>query len=141
MVTRVISHLRMHNTRLTAACIGVVYFWFGFLKFIPGSSPAEQLAKDTIGVMTFGLIPPDYSYLLLAIWETALGLLFILNVRRKWVIYLALAHIVCTFTPLIFFPETSFQSGGSLTLTGQYIIKNLIIIAALLSIFPTEAEK
>ena len=133
-----VARLRAHNARLTAACIGIVYFWFGFLKFFPGSSPAEQLAKDTIGVMTFGLMPSDFSYILLAGWETALGILFILNIRRRWVIYLALAHMVCTFTPLFFFPETSFQSGGSLTLTGQYIIKNLIIIAALLSIFPGE---
>lgn len=140
MVARMVARLRANNERLTSTCIGIVYFWFGILKFFPGISPAEQLAKDTMGLMTFGMVPSNFTYISLALWETALGLLFILNIRRKWVIYLALAHMVCTFTPLFFFPETSFQSGGSLTLTGQYIIKNLVIIAALVSIFPQQEQ-
>ena len=122
-------------------CIGVVYLWFGFLKFFPHLSPAEDLAKNTISILTFGFIPEGISYLMLAIWETLLGLLFILNIRRKWVIGLALLHMICTFTPLVLLPELSFQPDSpALTLTGQYIIKNLIIIAALITIYPKNEQ-
>ena len=50
--------------------IGIIYIWFGSLKFFPGVSPAEDLAKETIHLLTFGLITPGLSLLLLALWET-----------------------------------------------------------------------
>ena len=132
---------QMRNVQLLSICIGIVYLWFGFLKFFPGISPAENLAKNTIHELTLGLIPDQVSYIMLAIWETGLGILFLFNYRRKWVIYLALLHMICTFTPLIFFPEISFQSGSpALTLIGQYIIKNVVIIAALIVVFPPKTS-
>jgi len=36
--------------------IGIVFFWFGFLKYFKGLSPAEDIAVRTISTMTFGLI-------------------------------------------------------------------------------------
>jgi uncharacterized membrane protein YkgB len=141
MVARLVENIRISNSHITSVCIGIVYAWFGMLKFFPGGSPAEALAKNTIDTMTLGLLPSDFTYATLAGWETALGILFILNIRPKWVIYLALIHMGCTFMPLFFFPEASFQAGASLTLTGQYIIKNLIIISALISLFPRAQMK
>ncbi len=141
MVARLVEIIRISNAHITSICIGIVYAWFGILKFFPGGSPAETLAKNTIDTMTFGIFPSELTYFALASWETALGILFILNYRRKWVIALALIHMVCTFLPLFFFPDASFQAGASLTLTGQYIIKNLIIISALLTLIPREEIK
>ena len=132
-----IKRIHSRHVQILSVCLGIVYLWFGFLKFFPHTSPAEHLAKDTIHILTFGLIPEQISYLMLAIWETVLGLLFLLNFRRKWVISLALVHMACTFLPLIFFPDISFQEGSpALTLVGQYIIKNFVIIGALITIYP-----
>ena len=81
------------------------------------------------------------SIILLAIWEVGLGLLLIFNLFKRTAIYIALAHMVLTFTPLLFFPNETFGQGPFvLTLVGQYIIKNLIIIAALLSLRPSPKE-
>nr|WP_297787627.1 DoxX family protein [uncultured Allomuricauda sp.] len=122
--------------RMLSISMGVVYFWFGALKFIPNLSPAEDLAKSTIHHLTFGLIPDEVSIILLAFWEVGLGFLFVLGLFRRQVVILALIHMVCTFTPLLFFPNDVFgEEPLSLTLVGQYIIKNLIIIAVLLSIY------
>ena len=116
-----------------AVSIGIIYLWFGILKFFPNVSPAEQLAKDTITMLTFGLIPANISIYLLAIWETVVGVCLILNIWKRPIILVALIHMICTFTPLIFFPHLSFTYAPTqLTLVGQYIIKNLIIIAALI---------
>lgn len=113
--------------------IGIIYVWFGALKFFPNLSPADQLAKDTIYLITFGLIPNNVSIILLALWETLLGVVLILGVWRKAVFYILLIHMICTFVPLFFFEDVSFtNSPYAFTLVGQYIMKNLIIICAAL---------
>lgn len=126
--------------RLLAISIGICYLWFGALKFFPGLSPADSLAKETIHALTLGLVPSDISIILLAIWEVLIGVCLILNVQIRKIIVLTLIHMVCTFTPLIFFPELSFNHAPfTLTLVGQYIMKNLIIIVALLMIYPPKS--
>lgn len=112
--------------------IGIIYLWFGALKFFPGVSPAEELAKETIHRLTFRLISPDLSLLLLALWETAIGVLLILGLYPRVVVRIVLVHMVCTFAPLFLLPGISFTSAPfALTLVGQYIIKNIVIISAL----------
>ena len=129
------------RNNLLAISIGLVYLWFGALKFFPDLSPAEGLAKSTIHVLTFGLIPDGVSIILLALWETWIGVFLIFNVARKMATLLALVHIIFTFTPLLFFPDQVFSGGMPyLTLLGQYIIKNLIIIAALLALLPADIK-
>lgn len=112
--------------------IGIIYLWFGSLKYFPGVSPAEELAKETIHLLTFGLISPELSLLLLAIWETVIGILLISGLFWRFTFWLVLIHMICTFTPLALLPHLSFsQMPFSLTLVGQYIIKNIVIISAL----------
>ncbi|MEW2921167.1 hypothetical protein AB1A65_06840 [Muricauda sp. ANG21] len=126
---------------LLAISIGLVYLWFGALKFFPDLSPAEGLAKSTVHVLTFGLIPDGVALILLALWETWIGIFLVFNVARKTVVLMALVHIIFTFTPLVFFPDQMFSGGMPfLTLLGQYIIKNLIIIAALFSMLNVDLE-
>lgn len=112
--------------------IGIIYVWFGTLKFFPGVSPAEELAKQTVHLLTAKLISPDLSLLLLAIWETVVGLMLIAGIYTTFTIRAVLLHMFCTFTPLFLLPGLSFTSAPfSLTLVGQYIIKNIVIICAL----------
>ena len=133
--------LRLKKINLTAISIGMVYLWFGLLKFFPNVSPAEELAKSTVDQLTFGLLPSNFSFIVLAIWETIIGILLLLNLYNRVVIIAALVHIVFTFSPLFFFPELVFKEVPfSLTLVGQYIAKNIIILSALLLLF-TEKKK
>lgn len=131
-------HTPTQNTKLETwlivlrVSIGIIYLWFGVLKFFPGVSPAEELAKETIHLLTFGLIQPDVSLLLLACWETAIGVLLISGLYLKLVIRIVFVHMVCTFAPLVLLPGLSFTSPPlALTLVGQYIIKNIVIVSAL----------
>ncbi|HEY5573858.1 MAG TPA: DoxX family membrane protein, partial [Anaerolineales bacterium] len=57
--------------------MGIVFLWFGALKFFPDLSPATDLAVRTIDDLTFGLIPENVSLILLASLETAIGLGFL----------------------------------------------------------------
>jgi uncharacterized membrane protein YkgB len=122
--------------------IGIIYLWFGGLKFFPGLSPAEDLAKLTIHKLTFGIIQPDVSLLLLAIWETLIGVILMAGVFKRIIIPLVLVHMIFTFSPFLLLPKLSFSSQPfMLTLVGQYIIKNLIIISAILVIGSYKRDK
>ena len=122
--------------------IGIIYIWFGVLNFFHGVSPAEGLAKDTIEMLTLNLIPSSVSILLLAIWETAAGLLLISGYFLRMAIAVVLVHMACTFTPLLFFPDLSFSASPyAFTLIGQYIMKNIVIVSALMVIYKFEKEK
>ena len=117
--------------------IGIIYLWFGALKFFPGYSPAEDLAINTINKLTFGLIPQPVNIILLAIWECALGLLLITGTWLRAALVCLFVHMLCTFTPLLFFPSVSFKYAPyGFTLVGQYIMKNIIIVCAALVIWP-----
>lgn len=121
--------------------LGIVYLWFGMLKFFPGISPAEALAKKTLTMLTFGLVSTNITYFILALWEVTIGIFLLFNLRIKVVMYLALLHILFTFTPLFLLPAMSFNERVySLTLVGQYIIKNLIIFSALLFVYPEKEQ-
>ena len=123
--------------QLLAISIGVVYLWFGMLKFFPGESPAENLATDTITRLFVGIIPPHISIVLLAVWEVLVGVFLIINFQRKWTVILALVHLVLTFSVFFLLPEQSFKDPPFiLTIIGQYVIKNLVIICGLLVLLP-----
>lgn len=136
-----INFLITKRKRMLIISLGIVYLWFGLLKFFPGISPAEALAKDTLSMLTFGLVPTNVTYLILASWEVMIGIFLLLNLRIKFVIYLALLHILFTFTPLFLLPSMSFNEKiYLLTLVGQYIVKNLIIFSALLFVYPENEQ-
>ncbi len=111
--------------------LGVVFFWFGFLKFFPNVSPAQDVAIRTISVMTFGLIPERLSILLLATWECAIGIGFLTGQLQRFTLLLLFGQMIGTFTPLFFFPGEVFRIAPLVpTLEGQYIIKNIVIVCA-----------
>lgn len=126
--------------QLLRISIGIIYCWFGILKFVAGLSPAEVLAGGTIRLLSFGLLEAPVSIWLLAGWETSIGILLISGIWWKHTSRMVLLHMACTFTPLVLLPESSFTTMPyGLTLVGQYIFKNLIIVSAILVI--TAARK
>jgi uncharacterized membrane protein YphA (DoxX/SURF4 family) len=62
-----------HGPKLLRVSLGIVFMWFGILKFFPSVSPAEELATRTIDVLTRGLIPAAVSLPVLAGWESLIG--------------------------------------------------------------------
>lgn len=127
---------------ILAISIGVIYLWFGVLKFFPNASPAEELAKNTIDILTFHLIPSNSSIILLATWETLVGLFLILNIWRRTTVVIAIIHIIFTFSPIFILTEQVFNNTPfQLSLVGQYILKNLIIIVCLFLLYRAPASK
>jgi uncharacterized membrane protein YkgB len=106
--------------------LGIVFFWFGILKFFPGVSPAEELVRNTIY-----FLDPNTFVPILAAWETLIGLGLITGKFMRLTLLLLFLQMPGTALPLIILPDivwNIFPYG--LTLEGQYIIKNLVLIGA-----------
>lgn len=105
----------------------VVFFWFGYLK-LAGLSPAGPLAEALIA-NTVGLAHFELLYKFLGVLECLIGLLFLFPKTVRIIIPVLFIHMVVVCSPLIFVPELTWQSFMVPTLEGQYIIKNIVIIA------------
>lgn len=128
--------------KLMKLSLGIIFLWYGLLKFFPSLSPAEELAIKTIDIMFFGLISPNLSIKLLAILEVGIGLGFIFGIYTRYVVLIFLGHMLCTFAPLFILPELSFtQAPYAFTLVGQYIVKNIVFILVGILIYQNELEK
>jgi uncharacterized membrane protein YkgB len=111
--------------------IGVIYLWFGVLKFFFGLSPAEHIASQTIHQLTFGLVPDHIAINMLAVGECTLGFLLIICRYMRTVLIMLFIHMTFTFAPFLMFPsETFMHLPYDFTLLGQYIMKNIIIISS-----------
>lgn len=129
---RLIRFLGRTYIPIARAAIFLIFFWFGFLK-LSGASPASPLAEALTGRF-FG---PEWFNLLftaLALLECLIGILFLIPKVTRIVIPLLLLHLVIVSSPLVFVPEMTWQSFLVPTLEGQYIIKNVVIVAVAIGI-------
>ncbi|MGH7888254.1 MAG: DoxX family protein [Candidatus Binatia bacterium] len=128
---RLTAFMARYGITLLRVSVGVVFLWFGFLKFFPGLSPAEDLATRTTQVLSFGLVPPPAALVILAAWECAVGIGLILGVFLRATLLLLWLQMIGTIAPLILFPQEVFNHFPyAPTLEGQYIIKNLVLASA-----------
>ncbi len=105
--------------------LAIIFIWFGLLKPL-GMSPAEELIAKTVYWM-----PPEIFIPILGWWEVLIGVCLLYRPFIRGAILLLFLQMQGTVLPLFLLPEvcyTKFPFG--LTLEGQYIIKNLIIISA-----------
>src|ERR1700675_4704068 len=71
---RITNWMARHGLPLLRISLGIVFLWFGALKFFPGLSPASDLAARTIETLSFGIVPAKVSVPLLAGWECLIGI-------------------------------------------------------------------
>jgi uncharacterized membrane protein YkgB len=123
--------LASHSLRVLRVGMGIIFLWFGMLKFFPGLSPAQDLALNTIHKLTLGMAPAELSLVLLAMLECAIGMGFLTGRYLRVTLLLLIFQMIGTLSPLVLFPNVLFQVGMvAPTLEGQYIIKNVVLIGA-----------
>ncbi len=128
---QITNWMARNGITLLRISLGIIFFWFGVLKFFPGISPAQGLATKTMDVLTLGMISPEISILLLASWECLIGLGLIFGVFLRATLLLLFIQMLGTVTPVFLFPAEVFtQIPYAPTLEGQYIIKNLVLLSA-----------
>jgi uncharacterized membrane protein YkgB len=126
-----------HGMTFLRVSIGVVFLWFGVLKFWPGLSPADQLAMETIDTLFLGLVPETLARVSLAILETTIGVGLIFGKALRLTLLLLIGQMFGTVTPLVLFPDVTWAGFLVPTLAGQYILKNTVLVSAALTIGAT----
>ena len=123
--------MNRYGLLLLRISVGIVFVWFGVLKFFPGVSAAQDLAIRTIELLTFGLVPETLIINGLALWEVLIGIGLISGKFMRETLLLLFLQMIGTFTPIFLFPSEVFNHiPYAPTLEGQYIIKNIVIISA-----------
>ncbi len=138
-IDALITHtMAKYGILLLRVSVGIVFLWFGVLKFFPSFSPAEDLAARTISTLTFGAVEASVSLPILAVWEVLIGLGLISGRFMRATLLLLAVQMLGTITPLFLFPaETWTRFPIAPTLEGQYIIKNLVLVSAAIVIGAT----
>jgi putative oxidoreductase len=110
--------------------LGVVYLWFGVLKLFPGGSPAQDLVERTVSALTFGIIHGDLARLSAAITEIGIAVVLLSFRAPRLCAVVLIAHVVLVSTPLVLFPGEMWSGPLQASFEAQYILKNLVTVAA-----------
>ena len=115
-----------YGSRILRVCLGVVFVWFGWLKVV-GKSPVAELVARTVY-----WVPSEFFVPFLGVWEIAVGVGLLCAVALRLTLFLFWLQMAGTFLVLVVKPDIAFQGGNPLLLTteGEFVIKNLVLIAA-----------
>ena len=124
------KYMSNYGILLSRYSLAMIFIWFGLLKPL-GISPAQELVENT--VYWFDDKATFVNYL--GWWEVVIGFTMCVRPLIRISIFLLFLQIPGTFLPLVLLPEVCFTDFPyGLTLEGQYIVKNLIIISSALVI-------
>lgn len=129
-----ITHwMAKHGIAILRVALGVVFIWFGALKLVPGLSPAEDLVLATVP-----FVPGHVFMPVLAVWEILIGLGFLTGRALRLTILLLALQMPGTISPVFLLPDRVFTAFPyALTIEGQYIVKNLVLIGGALVVGAT----
>ncbi|MBB5801426.1 putative membrane protein YkgB [Saccharothrix ecbatanensis] len=130
----IIDRYQRDQVAVQRVVIGVLYVWFGGLKVIPGLSPVDDLAGHAMSVITMGLVKPSVSMPLLAVAEILIGIGLISGKLPRITVIVALGHMAGIFLTVFILPGEIWATWGVPTLNGQYVVKNAILVCALLNV-------
>lgn len=117
---------------LMRMAIAIVYGWFGILKVF-GMTPADQLVS-ALQVRTLSFIPEQTFLMALGLFEVVVAVIFLIPKFTRLAILLLVLHMIATLLPLVFLPDLTWSGFLQPTLIGQYILKNVIILALAMAI-------
>lgn len=116
--------------------VGIVFLWFGALK-VMGVSPVEDLV-----IQAYPVFPEPAFLIVLGFFEAIVGLGLIFKVSMRLIIFALWFQMIGVFGSIISVPSVFFESGNPFMLTfeGEFIMKNLVILAASLVVGGYEIE-
>lgn len=143
MINRLPSIIDTLSTRyfglIARIALFVVFFLFGILKLL-GLSPADELARDFTNHMGMGA-HFDLMFMGLAAFECVIGLLFLFPKLTTIAVVAMLAHLAFVSSPIILYPAGTWTDSFVPNLAGQYIIKNLALVALGLGLIAHQSSK
>jgi putative oxidoreductase len=126
--TRIMTWLSDHSIVALRVSLGLVFLAFGALKFVPGASPAQELAIRTVDTLTLGVVSGQAALLLTAVAETFIGLTLVTGRMIRAGLAVLAASMVGILSPLVLFFGDLVP--GAPTLEAQYVFKDIVLVAA-----------
>ena len=124
------NYMSTYGILLLRYSLAMIFIWFGLLKPL-GISPAQELVENTV----YWFDDKATFVNFLGWWEVVIGFTMCFRPLIRISIFLLFLQIPGTFLPLVLLPEVCFTDFPyGLTLEGQYIVKNLLIISSALVI-------
>jgi uncharacterized membrane protein YphA (DoxX/SURF4 family) len=107
--------------------LAVTYLWFGGLK-LAGKSPVEDIVQETAAP----ILPRSLAVPATGILEVVIGLGLLTRTALRFTLLLFFAQMASTFLVLLRLRHRSFQGGNPLLLTktGEFVVKNLVLLSA-----------
>lgn len=117
--------------------LATTYIWFGSLKLFGVSPVADLVAKST------PMLPKEVSVPMVGCMEVAIGLGLFFKVALRRTLGLFVFQMAGTFLPVLMSPEEIFRNGNPFLLTerGEFILKNVVLLAAGMAVGSTVREK
>lgn len=106
----------------------LVYFWFGILKVFD-LSPATPLVQALFNQTLASFLSFQTFSVVFGLFEVMIGLLFLFPRLTRLALVLLTFHMITAISPLVILPGYAWSSWFVPTLEGQYIVKNILIIA------------
>ena len=125
---RAIAFAQRAYPTVARGALFIVFFWFGFIKLL-GVSEAAGLAM-ALTAKTVGLAHFKALFDGMAVFECFIGVLCLIPKAVRLLVVLLFVHLAVVCAPLVIVPERTWQTVLVPTMDGQYIIKNVLIIAA-----------
>jgi uncharacterized membrane protein YkgB len=124
--TAITEFLRKWSITVLRISVALVFIWFGALKVFD-VSPVSDLVADTVY-----WVDPAWLVPVLGAFEIVVGVGLLIRRWLRTVLALFALQMAGTFLVLVIQPDLSFQDGNPLLLTveGEFVIKNLVLIAA-----------
>lgn len=121
-----IENMRKWGIPALRVALGIVFLWFGALKVL-GVSPVVDLVRET-----YSFLPTDAFIMILGVWEAVIGLGLIFKKCLRCTLALLWLQMAGTLAAPLFAPTIFFVNGNPLLLTmeGEFVVKNLVLIAA-----------
>lgn len=116
-------------TFLIRLSLALVFFWFGMLK-LTGVSPAVELLRNSV---PFLATSPYVE--LLGVAEIIIGIGLLVDRFSEHAATLMILHLLCTLALVLIAPSLIFAPAFPvLTMTGEFVAKNLVLITAGLAV-------
>lgn len=125
---RMTHWLTRYSIVILRVSLGLVFLGFGALKFIPGASPAQDLAVRTVDKLSLGLVSGRVALFVTALAECFVGMTLISGKLLRTGLIVLAASMVGILSPLVLFFTDLFP--GAPTLEGQYVLKDIVLVAA-----------
>jgi putative oxidoreductase len=134
---RAAQTLRRVSPMLLRGSLAVTFIWFGALKVA-----GVPTLPGTLIAAIFPWVDPSLSVPAVGAFEVLLGGALLVGRLMPLVALATTAHLAGTFLVLLIRPDVAFQGGNPLLLSaeGEFVVKNLVLIAAALTLASTTAR-